>query len=297
MAELSKNQIEYINKIGKAELERNNGTVDLAVEMLKELWKGIPEPKYVYKESFLVAWSMIETAIGMKNIELMKEWMPHVFNADPERYDSGEREMYAGQVEYECGNFAKSYEYFDIAKKKSSGRCFRKCDKKYKDFYSDYASNKESYLNCVSNEEEKLTELSDEIYEKIEEYSEQGNDYCDNEEWEKAIICFNKALGLLPDPKEEWEAATWIYAALGDMFYFLEKYEEALDNLNYAMMCPNGMANPFILLRLGEAYYELDKKEQAKKYLLEAYMMEGTEIFEDEDEKYFDLVRELLDGK
>ena len=101
----------------------------------------------------------------------------------------------------------------------------------------------------------------------------------------------------MPDPKEEWEAATWIYAALGDMFYFLEKYEEALDNLNYAMMCPNGRANPFILLRWGEAYYELDKKEQAKKYLLEAYMMEGTEIFEDEDEKYFDLVRELLDGK
>ena len=138
MAELSKNQNEYINKIGYAELERDNGNIDLAIKMLNELWMDIPEPKYEYKESFLVAWSMIETAIRAKNIELMKEWMPHVFKADPNRYDSGERELYAGQVEYECGNFEKSYEYFEIAKKKSSGRCFRRCDRKYKEFYLNY---------------------------------------------------------------------------------------------------------------------------------------------------------------
>lgn len=219
MAELSENQIEYINKIGEAELERNNG------------------------------------------------------------------------------NFAKSYEYFDIAKKKSSGRCFRKCDKKYKEFYSDYDPNKEIYLNYDANEEEKLIELSDEIYDQIIEYSEQGNDYCDNEEWEKAIICFNKALELLPEPKEVWEAATWIYIALGDAFFLSEKYEEALDNLKRAVMCPDGMANPFILLRLGESYYELGEMDLARKYLFEAYMMEGTEIFELEDEKYFDVVKALLDEK
>ncbi len=135
MAELSKNQMEYIQKIGEAEAERNNGNVDLAIEMLNELWEKIPEPKYEYKESFLVAWSMIETAIGTKNEDLMKNWMPHVFRADPARHDFGERELWAGQVEYECGNLQKAYEYFDIAKKKSSGRCFRKCDIKYNEFY------------------------------------------------------------------------------------------------------------------------------------------------------------------
>lgn len=285
MAELSKNQIDYINKIGEAELQRNNGNVDLAVEMLNKLWKEIPEPKYVYAESFLVAWSMIETAIGAQNVELMREWLPHVFKADPERYDSGERELWAGQVEYECGNFGKAYEYFDIAKKKSSGRCFRKCDKKYKDFY----------MNYDPNEEVIITELSDEIYARIEEYSEQGNDYCDNEEWENAIACFEKALELLPEPKDIWEAATWLYVALGDAFFLSGKYEETLDNFNHARMCPDGLANPFILLRLGEAYYELGDTELANKYLFEAYMMEGTEIFELEDEKYFDIVRKLLD--
>ena len=138
MAELSKNQIEYIRQIGKAEIERDNGNVNIAIEQLRELWRGIPEKKYEYAESFLVAWSMMETAISIKDIELMKEWLPHIFNADPSRYDSGERELFAAQVEYEVGNHEKSYEYFDIAKKKSSGRCFRKCDRKYKDFYLNY---------------------------------------------------------------------------------------------------------------------------------------------------------------
>ncbi len=138
MAELSKNQMDYIKKIGEAESERNNGNVDLAVEMLNELWEKIPEPKYEYKESFLVAWSMIETAIGSRNEDLMRSWMPHVFRADPTRHDFGERELWAGQVEYESGNLKKAYEYFDIAKKKSSGRCFRKCDIKYKEFYTGF---------------------------------------------------------------------------------------------------------------------------------------------------------------
>ncbi|MBP3351945.1 MAG: hypothetical protein J6L65_06015 [Lachnospiraceae bacterium] len=58
MPELSKDQMDYIQRIGEAELERNNGNVDFAVKRLNELWEEIPEPKYDYKESYLVAWSM-----------------------------------------------------------------------------------------------------------------------------------------------------------------------------------------------------------------------------------------------
>ena len=35
--------------------------------------------------------------------------------------------------------------------------------------------------------------------------------------------------------------------------------------------------------------------KMAQKYLLETYMMEGNDIFEDEDEKYFDMIRTILD--
>ena len=139
-----------------------------------------------------------------------------------------------------------------------------------------------------------MAELADEIYEQIEAYSEQGNDYCDEEEWEKAIMCFNKALELLPEPKDDWEAATWLYVAIGDALYFMEKYEEALDNLNCARMCPDGIANPFIFLRMGQCFYEIESYDKATEYLLQAYMLEGYEIFEDEEEKYIDLIRDKI---
>lgn len=137
-------------------------------------------------------------------------------------------------------------------------------------------------------------ELSDEIYERIEEYCEEGNAHCDEEDWDKTIVCFNMALELLPEPKDDWEAATWIYAALGDALFFLGRYEDALDKLNLARMCPDGIANPFILLRLGESHYELGDMESAKRYLAEAYMMEGTDIFENEKAEYLDLVKQLI---
>ena len=42
-------------------------------------------------------------------------------------------------------------------------------------------------------------ELSDEIYDQIQSYWEEGNDYCDNEEWLEAIKCFNKAFDTIPE--------------------------------------------------------------------------------------------------
>ncbi len=49
--------------------------------------------------------------------------------------------------------------------------------------------------------------------------------------------------------------------------------------------------NPFILLRLGQTYFELGNMKKAADELVRAYMGVGTEIFEGEDPKYFDLVR------
>ena len=44
--------------------------------------------------------------------------------------------------------------------------------------------------------------------------------------------------------------------------------------------------NPFILLRLGENYLEMEDETNATEFLLRAYMLEGEKIFK-EDWKYF----------
>lgn len=73
------------------------------------------------------------------------------------------------------------------------------------------------------------------------------------------------------------------------------RYEEAYGYLFDAKsnISGEGRNNPFIMLRLGQCSYELGK-EDATEYLMMAYMMEGKELFEDEDEKYFERIKDLI---
>ena len=58
-----------------------------------------------------------------------------------------------------------------------------------------------------------------------------------------------------------------------------------------------GYGNPFVMLRLGECCLEIGDEKNAIEYLLRAYMFEGREIFEpdedgnDDGKKYFDYLR------
>lgn len=137
-------------------------------------------------------------------------------------------------------------------------------------------------------------ELSDKLYSKITSLCEADDEYCEKEQYEKAIKKYKSALKLIPEPKYDWEASTWVYVAIGDSFYMLDQYTDALNNFLESLKCPDGNTNPFILLRLGECYYELGNFEQAKEYLLRAFMWEGEDIFDGEDEKYFALIKDMV---
>ncbi len=137
-------------------------------------------------------------------------------------------------------------------------------------------------------------ELDSEVYNKVQELCDEGDDYADGEEFDEAIDVYFQALQLIPEPVYDYAAATWIYVAIGDAFFFLEKYDEALDNFMQALKCPDAIGNPFIVLRIGQCFYELKDMENAKKYLLQAYMIEGDEIFEEQEEKYFALISGLI---
>lgn len=70
-------------------------------------------------------------------------------------------------------------------------------------------------------------ELNDKLYSKIVKLSEEGNALSDNRDYQSAKDKFLCALDLVPNPKSDWEAATWLYVALGDVSFLLQSYEEA----------------------------------------------------------------------
>ena len=133
--------------------------------------------------------------------------------------------------------------------------------------------------------------LSEELNKKIEQLVAEGNVLVDEDDYVSALDKFEDALDLIPNPKSSWEEALWIYASIGDMQVFTEDYESAAENFFNALNCPDAQENSFLHLRLGQALFELDDKEKALDHLIKAYEIDGEEIFDDEDHKYFEYLK------
>lgn len=86
-------------------------------------------------------------------------------------------------------------------------------------------------------------ELNDEIYNRITQLCEEGDSLAEDEYFDEAVEKYNEALELLPEPVYAWEAATWIFTALGDAYYMNDEYRQAVNSLNEALKCPDGLGN------------------------------------------------------
>ncbi|KQT35998.1 hypothetical protein [Methylophilus sp. Leaf414] len=131
-----------------------------------------------------------------------------------------------------------------------------------------------------------MAELSDGTHEDIQRLCAKGDKSAKAKQYPDALQSYWAAWDLLPEPKTEWEAATWILAAVGDANFLSGDYVAGRDNLSQAMHCPNAIGNPFLHLRLGQCQFELQVIDRAADELMRAYMGAGTEIFEDQDPKY-----------
>lgn len=130
----------------------------------------------------------------------------------------------------------------------------------------------------------------DEVYPKIKSYSNKGNTVLEEANFDYAEQCFQDALELIPEPKNEFSATTWLYAALGDVYYQQGAYTAALDAFMGAYNGSEGYYNPYVVYMLGKIYYELGVMNKAKEFLTMAYMVAGEDIFLEDDGKYLEMV-------
>lgn len=133
-------------------------------------------------------------------------------------------------------------------------------------------------------------ELPVEIYSEVIRLSSVGDELADAGDHIGAVRQFQQAVALLPSPVEKWNAATWLFTAIGDSFFLSGDLDSALVALNRAQLCPDALNNPFVWLRRGQIYYEVGDTRLADDCLASAYMLGGTEIFDREDQKYADYI-------
>jgi len=137
----------------------------------------------------------------------------------------------------------------------------------------------------------KQEEMDDKLYQQIMVFCEAGDNAVESDDFDVAIHQFQQAFDLIPEPYQEWEASTWVLFSLGEAQFFNEHYEGAKESLTAVMHCPGAIGNPLIHLRLGQVQYELRNFAKSKDELMRAYMGQGTEIFDGEDDKYFDFLK------
>lgn len=133
-------------------------------------------------------------------------------------------------------------------------------------------------------------ELAEELYNELLALAEQGDNYSENNEFDAAIDQYQQALNLLPEPKSEWEAATWLYVALGDALFSENRLIEARNAYEIALKSPDGSDNPYIWFCLGEVFFSLGIPDQAKANFKMAYSLDGLNIFEGQNPAYLELI-------
>jgi tetratricopeptide (TPR) repeat protein len=141
-----------------------------------------------------------------------------------------------------------------------------------------------------------MPELSEAIHSQIQQLSAEGDALASQRKYSEAIPLYWAAWDLLPEPKKEWEAATWVLAAIGDANFLGQDYAAGRDNLSNAMHCPGAIGNPFLHLRLGQCQFELGILDRAADELMRAYMGAGTDIFKDQDAKYLRFLQSKAKG-
>src|SRR5262245_4603892 len=146
----------------------------------------------------------------------------------------------------------------------------------------------------MAEDGQEVDTLPAETFTAVRARAEEGEKCMVAGDFRKAFDLFLEALNLLPDPREQWNAAGWLLVALGENAIRAGSFQAAEAPLIDAMWCPGTIGNPWVHLRCGQMRFELGQMDRAADELARAYVGGGRAIFEDQDPKYFALVEQVL---
>ena len=136
-----------------------------------------------------------------------------------------------------------------------------------------------------------MSKLPNDLRQLIDNLCQKGDQFAQIDQQDDALDQYEAAWELLPNPKNQWPAATWILMAAGDVYFEKRDFVAAIDALRESLECPDGEMNSFIRLRLGQCLFELGDLNEAANALEVVFRNNGEELFADEDPKYLNFVK------
>ena len=184
-----------------------------------------------------------------------------------------------GIIHFVEGDKDRAYDYFDASYQFIGKRAFHLPERQaYWDFYA-----KRAGIGATAESTKSRPTMN------LEDLAAQGSDLLESDDPEGAIQVWEQAIGLLGANPVDHPTAMWFFASIGDAHFEMNHFQEADTALAQALIA-GGTDNPFVWLRKGQSLVELGATEAGVEALTSAYMLDGDEIFEEEDPKY----RQLL---
>jgi hypothetical protein len=141
-----------------------------------------------------------------------------------------------------------------------------------------------------------MGELPDAVSAEVERLFAEGESFADEQQDEQALARFQASWDLLPEPKTDWEPALRILVAIADSYFYLGHWQGCFKTLQRAVKgCGGALENPFVRLRMGQSLFELGDLREAANWMVFAYLLEGTQLFEDQDPKYLAFLKGQLE--
>jgi tetratricopeptide (TPR) repeat protein len=136
--------------------------------------------------------------------------------------------------------------------------------------------------------------LDEQAVKHIKDLCSKGYSLYDADDYKSALRVFYQAWMILPKPQIDYEQAGWVLTCIGDTYFRLQQYDQALEAINSAMHCPAANRNPFLTLRQGQCLLKQQDLPAARKALYKAYQTGGMDIFTKEPTVYLDSIRDLI---
>ncbi|MGF9697229.1 hypothetical protein [Paenibacillus sp. MABNR03] len=110
-----------------------------------------------------------------------------------------------------------------------------------------------------------------ELEQQIIEMVEAGNVLDETQQHEQALIYYDQAWGMLPEPKTDWEIASWIASCHANAHMDLGQYALAKPWAEISLQTRGSDIDTGPLIELGTICMRLEQHDEAYSYLHRAY--------------------------
>ena len=138
-----------------------------------------------------------------------------------------------------------------------------------------------------------MKDLESELKAQVVELCNKAVEAQEEERFHASNRDLQKVYDLLPEPKNEWKAYSWLISIMADNHFEQDEYIAAFKKLEEVFtLDAESTENAYLCLRRGQCALELEHDELAKQFLTRAFELEGKELFEDEHSKYLKLAKQ-----